>query len=412
MENATFKSDEKLLSDIWDISWRTARLCATETYMDCPYYEQLQYLGDTRIQALISLYVSGDDRLMKNALTLFDNSRIPDGLTTSRYPSLFPQVTPPFSLIWILMIHDYYMLRPYPEFTEQFLMGMENVLAWFESKLDDNGNLGELPWPNYMDAAPGFGPAGSPPSAEDGQSAQITMLFAYALDHAATLFDHHGKHEQSKKYLELSASLKSNLYKLCYDKDKKLFAETPAKKAWTQHTNILAVLADVIPEKEQKDIVLRILDNDELIPTQIYFSFYLFKAMSKTGMGDLYLKILKPWETMLTLGLTTFAEKADDPRSDCHAWSAHPCYFFLSDVCGIQPAEPGFKSVKIAPNLGRLQNVEATMPHPEGTIKIKLQCPDESGIKAEIILPEKISGTFFWNDRSKMLKEGTQYFEL
>ena len=43
MENATFKSDEKLLSDIWDISWRTARLCATETYMDCPYYEQLQY---------------------------------------------------------------------------------------------------------------------------------------------------------------------------------------------------------------------------------------------------------------------------------------------------------------------------------------------------------------------------------
>ena len=43
------------LSKILEVGWRTARLCAHETYMDCPYYEQLQYAGDTRIQALVSL---------------------------------------------------------------------------------------------------------------------------------------------------------------------------------------------------------------------------------------------------------------------------------------------------------------------------------------------------------------------
>ncbi|WP_372490084.1 hypothetical protein [Chitinophaga sedimenti] len=32
------------------MGWRTSRLCAYETYMDCPYYEQLQYIGDTRIR--------------------------------------------------------------------------------------------------------------------------------------------------------------------------------------------------------------------------------------------------------------------------------------------------------------------------------------------------------------------------
>jgi hypothetical protein len=59
-------SDPTLAADldkIWDISWRTARLDAHETYMDTPYYEQLQYVGDTRIQALISYVVAGDDRL-------------------------------------------------------------------------------------------------------------------------------------------------------------------------------------------------------------------------------------------------------------------------------------------------------------------------------------------------------------
>ena len=39
------------LGRMLEIGWRTARLCANETYMDCPYYEQLQYFGDTRIQA-------------------------------------------------------------------------------------------------------------------------------------------------------------------------------------------------------------------------------------------------------------------------------------------------------------------------------------------------------------------------
>ncbi|MBP1611028.1 MAG: Bacterial alpha-L-rhamnosidase, partial [Acidobacteria bacterium] len=47
--NADFKSDRKDLQKVLEIGWRTARLCAVETYIDCPYYEQLQYIGDTRI---------------------------------------------------------------------------------------------------------------------------------------------------------------------------------------------------------------------------------------------------------------------------------------------------------------------------------------------------------------------------
>jgi len=39
-----------------------------ETYMDCPYYEQLQFIMDTRLQMLFTYAVSRDARLAKKAL--------------------------------------------------------------------------------------------------------------------------------------------------------------------------------------------------------------------------------------------------------------------------------------------------------------------------------------------------------
>ena len=83
-ENAVFETEDEGLQQIWDMSWRTSRLCAFETYMDCPYFEQLNYPGDTRVQAMISLFVSGDERLMKDAIRLFGYSITPLGITQGR----------------------------------------------------------------------------------------------------------------------------------------------------------------------------------------------------------------------------------------------------------------------------------------------------------------------------------------
>src|SRR5690349_11726882 len=110
-QRASFSSDDDSLRAIWDIGWRTARLDAHDTYMDTPYWERLQYIGDTRIQALISYTVAGDDRLARQAIEAFNDSRIPDGLTQSRYPSSLVQIIPTFSLLWIGMVHDFWMYR-------------------------------------------------------------------------------------------------------------------------------------------------------------------------------------------------------------------------------------------------------------------------------------------------------------
>ena len=102
---------------------------------------------------------------------------------------------------------------------------------------------------------------------------------------------------------------------------------------------------------------------------------------------------------MLDLGLTTFAERPEPTRSDCHAWSASPNYDFLATVCGIKPSSPGFKTVRIEPALGELSKISASMPHPMGEIKISLAKKGQNGIKGTILLPEGLKGSFEWRGR-------------
>jgi hypothetical protein len=73
---------------------------------------------------------------------------------------------------------------------------------------------------------------------------------------------------------------------------------------------------------------------------------------------------------MLDLGLTTWAEKPEPTRSDSHAWSAHPTVNLLTMVAGVEPATPGFETVRIRPHLGSLTTRSATVPTPRGDIVV------------------------------------------
>ena len=405
--SASFHSDNPALESIWEASWRTARLCALETYMDCPYYEQIQYIGDTRIQALISLYMTGDNRLVKNALNQFYNSMQPMGLTQSRYPSKERQIIPPFSLYFIGMVHDYHLLCDDPEFTRQFLPGIRFILEWFFARIADHGMLGPLPFWNHIDGGTRFS-AGSPPGIANGGSAHMTLLLAWAIDRAIELFDYYDSDCNLERYRTLSASLKQRTFEMCYEPEQGLIAGTPRRDVFSQHTNIFAILNGMFGEEESRRVALRILEDESLIQATLYFRFYLFQALVEAGLGDRILEQMEPWTRFLNHGLSTFPEHGLESRSDCHAWSAHPMYDLLSLVCGIRPAEQGFKSVVIAPSLGDLTHISAAMPHPEGMIRVNYQVQEGDILKATISLPEGVFGSFIWKDQQKDLVSGIQ----
>src|SRR5207249_755208 len=98
---AEFACSDPRLEKIWQVARHTLRLSMHESFEDCPYYEQMQYAGDTMITSRLAMLMTGDGRLSRQALHHFDWSRVPEGLTQSRYPSRLLQIIPSWSLHWI-----------------------------------------------------------------------------------------------------------------------------------------------------------------------------------------------------------------------------------------------------------------------------------------------------------------------
>ncbi|RZK70340.1 MAG: alpha-rhamnosidase, partial [Pedobacter sp.] len=333
-ENYTFQSENPEIKQILDIGWRTARVNAMETYMDCPYYEQLQYIGDTRIQAMISYYNSGDDRLAKNALTLMDHSRLTEGVTMSRYPTHSTQIISTFSMWYIGMLHDYWMYRPDADFLKDKLTGQRAILEFFSKYQQEDGSLKDLPYWRFVDwvGDMGWGPMGP-----DGSAAIYDVQLLLAYQWAADLEGAIGIQYYAEHYAKKAAQLKATIKQKYWDENKKLFADTKEKKGYSQHVNSLAILANIIDETDIAAVGNSLATDQALTQCTIYFKYYLHQALAKAGLGNNFMDWLGIWRDNIKLGLTTWAEDSSlqTVRSECHAWGASPNIEFFRIVLGI-----------------------------------------------------------------------------
>tara|TARA_R110000764_G_scaffold175707_2_gene262038 strand:+ start:10665 stop:13139 length:2475 start_codon:yes stop_codon:yes gene_type:complete len=413
-QNASLDASTTEIDRIMEIGWRTARMCAFETYMDCPYYEQLQYIGDARIQALVSYFNAGDDRLAKYGLTLMDHSRIPEGITMSRYPTDLDQQIPTFSLWWVAMLHDYYTYRPDADFIKNKLPGAREVMSFFASYQQDDGSLKNVPYWVFTDWANGDGwDFGMAPKGENGESAILDLQLLWVYQQAAELEGDLGLKDFQIQYNKRAEQLKETIKRKYWDTSRQLFADTPDKKYFSQHVNSLAILSGVSTDEKAKTLAKKMLEDKNMVQASIYYKFYLHQALAKAGLGNDYLNWLDKWRENIAMGLTTWAEDSEvsTARSDSHAWGSSPNVEFFRILLGIDSDAPGFTKVRIEPHLGNIKEIGGEMPHPEGKISVQYKNL-KNKLETVIILPANTTGTFIWKGQQHELKSGTNNLSL
>ena len=406
LENeSTFACSDTAFTEIIQVCVRGIQMCAHETYMDCPYYEQLMYVGDTRLQMLTAYVMSAEDRLNQRGIELFDWSRRETGYVLERYPSTPFQLSTTFAMIWVLMLRDHAWWRDEPDFVKMRLKGMRCLLEEFKAHLGEHDLLPPLPGWSFMDWVPGLSAVNSP--GPDGSvHAVINLLFLNALHAAAELEEAFGEKHLADYNRDRAVHLATSIHRTFWNEERSMFADDLSHTVYSEHAQCLALLSGYFPEIEAP-CFKALITADDLLRTTVYFSFYLLETFQRFGRGDLIVEKLDFWKDMVQMGFKTPMEMPEPSRSDCHAWGSHPLFHMHASLAGIRPGYPGFKSVVINPSPGPLDEIHSKIPHPAGTIQLDL-VKRESDWLAKVILPDGVRGQLLWEGVSYPLQDSQE----
>lgn len=390
----SIKTSDPSLENIWQICENTLRACMHETYEDCPGYEQLQYVMDTRSQILFTYCSSADDRLARQAIDDFSRSQRADGLIAACYPSFKSNVIPVFSVYYVLMIYDHMMYFGDRAFLRHYYPSVVKVCNFFLEHLDDKNMIGTIEnmggldkcyW-GYIDSTDEW-VLGIPPNAEGKHITMLSLLTMTLLKASADIADYLGYHDAAAEYNGINDRIRTAIQESCIS-DTGLVQDTPGEDMFSQVSQIFAVLNDVLTGEEASSAMARSLDGT-MTPCSLPMVFYQLRALEKTGLYHLSNQILERWRTMLKLNLSTTLEH-DSPnqqRSDCHAWASIPMYEMAAVMLGIKPAEPGYGSVSFNPVPGYLEWAEGNVITPRGMIHASWKL-DNGELKKTIELPD------------------------
>lgn len=335
----TYQGTDPYKKKIWDMCLRTLKRCMQETYIDCPFYEQLQYVMDTRSQILYSYEVSEDDRLAREAIRSFARSQRYDGLLNAAYPSTASNVIPGFSIYFILMVEDHLNYFSDDVFIRPFLGNIDKILSFFDQNINEQGLVSKIgglnnprdqywsfiDWTKEWNATTGV-----PDAILEGPITMESLLYILGLESAANINIQIGRIDTAKEYKKKAENVRKSVRNYCLNQNG-MITDGPGIDIVSQHCQVFGTLCDIFSvEVARKNLEETIVHSEKYAQCSVAMMFYLFRALEKTDLYNMYAESkLKIYYWMLDNNLTTCVEDDVEQRSDCHGWGALPLYEFL-----------------------------------------------------------------------------------
>jgi hypothetical protein len=371
----SFACSDARLEQIWEIGRRTLQLCMDDRYMDCPWRERAQWIGDARVEAIAAAMCFGDTLLHARFLRKTAEAQYADGRTDPVGPGEWDehQKDHPihgFTCLWIASIWDYYQLTADGDLPEQLLPAVLRSLDWLQTYATGPGGLlaDVGPW-NFTDWAPGL--SGQP----TGIAAPLNLFYIDALRAASRMAAFAGDTDVAAS-LDMRRDLAANSFvDLFWNDTRGVFVDAIVNgvqsETASQHVSSLVLLFGLGTPSQRARIASWLLTDSSL--TQVgspYFSFYLLGALYSIGKHDAALDFIgDKWGMMLDAGATSWWETfVNDTTSHCHAWSIGPTIDLLTEYLGVSAGEPGFALVKVAPHPSGLAWAKGVVPIPSGDV--------------------------------------------
>ncbi len=382
----SFKSSDKKLDTIWKTAAHTQHLTMQGYVFEGAKRDRLVWYGDINPQAMTTLRVFGAPQVLKD--TLGDYAR-----KTWPLPKWMNSM-PNYSLWWLISVSDLYRHTGDADdlkLQHEYIRGLVKQLVPFVA---ENGYASFpnpfLDWPT----------ADKKGALDAGTHAMFAIAFDRVAEMAAALKDQ----ELEQQARELAAKIRT--YKPDHGGNK-------------QAASLLA-LAGI--EDTAKPNVAAVADGGAK-GFSTFYGYYMLEALAVGDEKQVALDVIRDyWGAMVDVGATTFWEDFDldwlkgSGRIDeltppgkkslhadhgaycyvglrhslCHGWASGPAAWMSRHILGIDPVEPGFKTVRIQPFLGDLAWAEGTVPTPYGPIHVRHEKKADGTIETKCDLPQGV----------------------
>ncbi len=392
-----FECSDELFTRIWDVGAYTQQLCTHDALMDCPWREQQQWLGDGRVQLLIIQNAFADRLMPRKFIEQFAEAQLPSGMIPN--VSLSRNYMTDYALWWVQGVLDVLLFdgdeqmlisaygdvtapfRSDVEFSQLVFPSIVGLLNWFEEYTNKGNLLEDVDGMAFIDWAD---------VGRDGICAPLNAIYYIALRAAAEIARATGNDAERQRWTIAADKVAGAFHHAFWDPDRELYVDNVVDgertDSFSQHTQSIAVVAE-LNGVDATALLTRMLDAEDLVRTEPYFSFYLLEALARSGLAEKGLEFVREkWGAMLEGGATSFWEEwqvdgtfragrwIGRPRSHCHAWSAAPTAWLSRYVLGVRVEEVGGPII-VDPQPCGLERASGIVPTRYGPDAPPASCP-------------------------------------
>ncbi|MDP0497751.1 MAG: family 78 glycoside hydrolase catalytic domain, partial [Verrucomicrobiota bacterium JB024] len=365
-----FRCEDERLQRIYNLCSRTLDLGCGEIFMDTPWREQGQWLGDAAGVTVEMVLANWPDVSLAGKYlceAAWNKTEADGGLLlniTSIDPGVGPNrnTIPDYSLWWVRALWIYYLNTGRIEYLDTLFPDVRGVLGAFGRHVNADGLVEDMPGWIFIDWAA---------VDREGVGAALNGIYALALECGAKIADEIGEADSARDYRGRLARLRDAFARTFWDEARGCFADARRdgylSRTISEHTNALALWAGLASPEQARCVVKNIFRHPlaGVVEAQPFFTAFVMQALDAVGEFDLAMDILRErwgsrmvdpgYETALEewscLGSPRNGQFEGFLRSQSHAWSAAPVYFLIDNLIGLKILKPGGKRIVLEPRM-------------------------------------------------------------
>lgn len=398
----SFRCDEPVLNNVWDVAAYTFHLNCREFFLDGIKRDRWVWSADAYQSLFVNRYLFLDQDIEKRTLiALAGKSPFRVHINTIM----------DYTFFWFISLYEYYITYGDKKFIQEIYPQMDEIMEFCLNRTDADGFMrGKKGDWIFIDWAE---------MDKTGALAGEQILYAKAMESYGKICSLLGKRD--KGCSDKADALQKAVFDKFYSEEKKVFIDSyeSGNEVVTRQSNILAYLFLPCSQEQKENIYQRVVLNDSVPQiTTPYFKFYENQVHSLAGNTKLLEESIRQYYgSMLATGATTLYEEYDPTmegtehyamygrpyeKSLCHAWSASPIYLLGCFRMGVRNTGVAYDSFEVRPVLGDLKEFSGTVPVIHGTVSVTMNrsmlrvCTDVSG------------GTLWFDEKQYLLEPGKE----